>query len=174
MTALVAVILGAMLLALLWVWLAKVHGELARFHEEVRGSWDQLLEAVNRRREMIPYLIASVRLADGQTDVAEAIGNACDLALSTAGIEEQAKAEVRINAALARFLDAIRQQPALVQDASTERLRGELEAIGNRIEVLIGMYDRQVAAYNTKLQGPAARLLSLFIALKPAVPYGSG
>lgn len=171
MIALVVTVFIIVDVILLGLWLVRVHGEIDRFREEVNCSWIQLRESIVCRREIMPYLIASISLQE--REAVEAIGNACDLASQVAGISEQARAESRLNAALRNLLVLVSEHPEFSGDPAFQRLCLELKALDERIDFLCDLYNKQVAAYNQRIELSAARLLGLFIPLKPAERFNA-
>jgi hypothetical protein len=166
MIGLVVIVIVVLDVILLGVWLVRVQGEISRFREEVNCSWIQLREAIICRREIMPYLIASISLRE--REAVEAIGNACDLASQVAGISEQSRAESRLNATLRNLLITISEHPEFSRDPTFQRICLELKAIDERIDFLCDLYNKQVSAYNTRLDSSATRLLGVFVPLKPA------
>jgi LemA protein len=171
MIGLVVTVIVVLDVILLGVWLVRVHGEVNRFREEVNCSWIQLREAIVCRREIMPYLIASISLQE--REAVEAIGNACDLASQVAGISEQARAESRLNTALQSLLMVISEHVEFSRDPSFQRICMELKALDERIDFLCALYNKQVAAYNTRMESAPARLLSLFVPLKMAESFNT-
>lgn len=159
----ILLVLVAMDLILLWLWLLRIHTELKRFRDEINNSWIQLREALFLRREIMPYLVGSISIQE--IEALETIGNACDLASSSAGVVDQARAEARLAAALQRLIGIVDRYPDIKNDANYQRLNRELMLLGNRIEFLASIYNKQVATYCAKLETSAAKVLSLFIAL---------
>jgi LemA protein len=171
MIGLVVTVIIVLDVILLGVWLVRVQGEINRFREEVNCSWIQLREAIICRREIMPYLIASISLQE--REVVEAIGNACDLASQIADIPEQAHSESRLNAALRNLLVMVSEHADFSRDPSFQRICLELKALDERIYFLRDLYNNQVVAYNTRLESASARLLSLFVPLKPAENFNA-
>lgn len=171
MIGLVITVIVILDVILMGVWLIRVHGEINRFREEVNCSWTQLREAIVCRREIMPYLIASISLQE--REVVEAIGNACDLASQVASIPEQARAESRLNAALRNLLIMVSEHTEFSADPSFQRICLELKTLDQRIDFLCDLYNQQVATYNNRLESPQTRLLSLFISLNKAEVFNA-
>ncbi len=171
MIGLVVTVIVVMDVALLGIWLVRVYGEIHRFRGEVNCSWVQLREAIVCRREIMPYLIASITLKE--REVVEAIGNACDLASPSAGVPEQARAESRLNTALRNLLIVMSEHAEVHDDPSVRRICLELQALDQRIDILRDLYNQQVSAYNDRLNGMSARILSLFVPLKTADAFSA-
>lgn len=169
MIRLILVVFIIMDAVLLWLWLVRVHGELSRFREQINCSWIQLREAIISRREIMPYLIASISLRG--KEVVQAMGNACDLASQVSGIAEQSRAETRINAALRNMLILVADHSELKSDESFIRVCRELRALDERIHVLMEVYNKQVKTYNDKLEGHSARFLGVFVPTQKAEPF---
>lgn len=154
---------------LIWLWLAGVNAEVGRFRAELDGSWAQLRAAIFARREVMPYLIASVNIHE--PEAVEAIGNACDLASPAAGIGEQARAEARLNAALKRLIGLVAEHPEWRTNETFARLREDLKGHDARVSFLAEAYNKQVKAFNLRLESAAARVLGLFMTLKKAEEF---
>jgi hypothetical protein len=154
---------------LLWLWLARVSGELRYFREEIERSWNALRARLLERQELIPYLLAS--LDARLREAAEAIGNACDLASSSSGVGAHAQAEARLNDALAKLWTALPPATEPAANRNVQTFRERLRESEERIRVLTEVYNRQVQAYNNKFESVAVRWLGLFVAIPRAEPF---
>ena len=148
------------------LWLCQSYRELTFCRGCVGESWRQLQDELTARREMIPYLLASVPAAAVQlVDVA---GNACDLAAHVAGVRESAQAEGRLTAAMGRLFELLDSRPEARADTNFLTLRGRLHEADERIGMLKDTYNRQAETLNALLKRGPARLLAHFALLSEA------
>jgi hypothetical protein len=149
---------GGVVVVLAILWVARAYRDLAFLRAEVQGAWTQLRNELDSRREIIPYLLGGVHVKAPQ--MAEIIGNACDLAAAAhaAGVREFAQAEGRLTAALAKFFALVDGDPELRDDASVVDLRRKLAGVELAITVLREAYNIQVRALNARLESGLGRL----------------
>lgn len=140
------------------MWLAQGYQLLRLAREQMLEAWSELREALLARREMIPYIVASIPAS--AASVLDVLGNACDLAANVEGVPECSQAEARLTAAISRVfvqLDTDASQETLEMLAA---LRDRVKEQEMRIELLKGGYNRQVELFNALQGGGAGRALA--------------
>lgn len=145
-------VLGALL------WVAQGYRLLRYARGQIQDAWLELRTALLERREMIPYIVAAVptRVAS----VLDVLGNACDLAANVEGVPECSQAEGRLSAAINRvFAQLDIGAPGEDVDLLAS-LRERVKVQEMRIELLKGVYNRQVELFNALQRRGAGRVLT--------------
>jgi LemA protein len=124
--------------------------------EATRSAWSEVLNQYQRRADLVPNLVATVRgYADQEREVlvriTEARARVGQVTVNPADPEslrrfEQAQREV--GGALARLLVVAENYPQLKSDANFRDLQAQLEGTENRIAVARRRYIEAIERYN--------------------------
>ncbi len=139
------------IIVLLGVMLISGYNNLVKTSEGVNGSWSQVQNQLQRRADLIPNLVETVKGYASQekeifTEVAEARGKlAGATSVAAAGEADQA-----LTGALGRLLAIVENYPLLKSDANFRALQDELAGTENRIATARMDYNNTVQSYNTK------------------------
>mgnify|MGYP000342013167 CR=1 FL=1 len=166
----VLIVGGGCLLTLAGMGCARFGRELLRLRDDVRAAWRELQEALAARREIVPYLVAGVP-APAAHDLAEIIGNACDLAAHVTGVREAEQAEARLSGAIQKFWAWVDEAPEARGAESARELRSRLAAAEVRIAVARDIYNLRARALNSRLETGLGWLLVQAGVIARAVPY---
>ncbi len=124
--------------------------EMVRKREAVSAAWSQVDVVLERRADLIPNLVETVKgyAAQEQTvfrDVADARA-----ALLSAGTPQgKIAANAQLDSALGRLLAIVENYPQLKSNENFLRLQDELAGTENRIAVERRRYNEAVQDYNT-------------------------
>ena len=127
--------------------------------EQVKASWSEVLNQYQRRADLIPNIVASVKgeasfEQDTLTKVIEARSRATsiqatpELVNNPEAFEKFQKAQGELTGALSRLMVVAEQYPQLKANAAFQDLRVQLEGTENRITVARNRYIKTVADYN--------------------------
>jgi len=148
--------------------------------EQVNAAWGNLQADYQRRSDLIPNLVATVKGYAAQektvlTEVTNARANATRIQLSPADLSDPAKvnafndAQNRVTLSLQRLQEAY---PDLKSNANFLALQDQLEGTENRINASRRDYNTAVQAYNTRIRTfPDAIGAKVFYGAKPKVPF---
>jgi LemA protein len=148
--------------------------------EEVNAKWGDLQADYQRRSDLIPNLVATVKGYAQQeksvlTEVTQARASATQIKLSPADLSDPQKvsafndAQNRVTLSLQRLQEAY---PDLKSNANFLALQDQLEGTENRINVSRRDYNEAVQAYNTRIRTfPDAIGAKIFYGAKPKVPF---
>ena len=128
--------------------------------EAVSAAWSQVLNVYNRRADLVPNLVATVRgyAAHEQqvlTQVTEArsrVGSINVNADDPASIEQFQQAQGQLQSAIGRLLLVSENYPQLKADQNFLQLQAQLEGTENRITVERQRYIEAVQDYNTYIR----------------------
>lgn len=130
--------------------------------EQVNGQWAEVETQYQRRADLIPNLVNTVRgYADFEqetlTGVVEARAKATSMNidandLSPENIEQFQAAQDQLSGALSRLLVTVERYPDLKANQSFLELQAQLEGTENRIAVARRNFNESVITYNTNLR----------------------
>ena len=118
-------------------------------HETITAKWAQVDNQLQRRNDLIPNLVSSVKgYAAHEKGVFEAVTNARSQWARAGSVDEKIKAASAVDAALSRLLFVAENYPNLKADNAFLRLMDELAGTENRIAVERMRYNEAVRDYN--------------------------
>ncbi|MBA5638823.1 LemA family protein [Duganella sp. LX20W] len=131
--------------------------------EQIKASWSEVLNQYQRRADLIPNLVNTVRgYASHEKDVLTAVTQARAqvgaLQVSPATLSDPAalanfqRAQNDLHGALTRLLAVSENYPQLKADANFRDLQAQLEGTENRITVARNRYIAAVQQYNTTVR----------------------
>jgi LemA protein len=131
--------------------------------EQVKAAWSQVLNQYQRRADLIPNLVATVKGYAHQeqqvlTQVTEARAAATRMQLppnilsNPQAFHEFEKTQAALDTALGRLLAVSENYPALKSDQNFLALQSQIEGTENRIAVARRDYIIAVQQYNTELR----------------------
>ena len=153
----------------LWVLLAVLalsgcgYNEIQQKDEGVKGAWSEVTNQYQRRADLIPNLVATVKGYAQQeqevlTRVTEARARVGQMQVTPETLNDPAalqrfqQAQGDLSSALSRLLVVVEKYPDLKSDQNFRDLQAQLEGTENRIAVARRDYIEAVRAYNTELR----------------------
>ena len=135
------------------------YNDFQRLDEEVKGGWAEVLNQYQRRSDLIPNIVATVKgeanfEQDTLTKVIEARSRATSIQATPALVNDPAaferfqKAQGELTGALSRLMVVSERYPDLKANRAFQDLRVQLEGTENRITVARNRYIKTVADYN--------------------------
>jgi len=124
--------------------------EMVRLNEQVKSNWAQVDVVLQRRSDLIPNLVETVKgFAAQEQTVFHDIAQARASLLGAHSPEEKIAANRQLDGALGRLLLVVENYPQLKSNENFLRLQDELAGTENRIAVERKRYNDSVQAYNT-------------------------
>jgi len=131
--------------------------------EEVKANWAEVLNQYQRRADLVPNLVATVKgYASHEADVLTQVANARskvgsiqatpELVNDPAAFEKFQAAQGEMTSALSRLLAVAENYPQLKADANFRDLQAQLEGTENRITVARNRYIAAVKEYNVAVR----------------------
>ena len=174
--------IGVLILVLLigGAYFVSVRNNLVGLEEGVNQAWAQVESQYQRRADLIPNLVATVRgAADFEKSTLEAVvnarsrvgqvampggppGAASDITSNPQQMEQFAAAQQALSSALSRLLVVVERYPDLKANENFRDLQSQLEGTENRIAVERQRYNTTAQGYNTAIRRfPASFVASL-------------
>lgn len=142
--AIIIIILGVC--ALLFI---PKYNSLVTAEENVDSKWAQVENQLQRRYDLIPNLVESVKgYAKHEQEVIASITEARAQLGNAQTPEQQAIANDALNGALSRLLVVVENYPNLKADANFRQLMDELAGTENRLAVAREDYNNEVQGFN--------------------------
>ena len=142
--------------------------------EEVHKAWGEVANQYQRRADLVPNLVATVKgAADFERETLEAVIAARSRATSIeatpelvndpAAFQRFEAAQGELSSALSRLLVTVERYPELKANANFRDLQAQLEGTENRIAVARGRYIEAVAEYNKLVRFFPTNLTARFL-----------
>lgn len=130
-----------------------VRNQLATDREGINGAWSQVDVALQRRSDLIPNLVETVKgFASQEKDVIASVANARAQLAGARSPQERIQANGQLDSALSRLLVVVENYPQLRSNENFLRLQDELAGTENRIAVERRKYNEAVQKYNTQIE----------------------
>jgi LemA protein len=157
------------------------YNDFQRLDEETKSSWSEVLNQYQRRADLIPNVVATVKCEasfeqETLTKVVEARSRATaiqatpELINNPEAFQKFQAAQGELSGALSRLLVVSENYPSLKANQAFQELRAQLEGTENRITVARGRYVKSVQEYNVLTRSFPSNLTAMLFSysLKPA------
>ena len=145
----------------LYSFLKGNYNNFVTLDEAVKGSWAQVENQLQRRYDLIPNLVETVKgYAKQEKDVLVEVTNARAKVGGAASVPEKISANNELSSALSRLLVVVERYPDLKSNQNFMRLQDELAGTENRIAVERKRYNDAVRTYNIAIRSFPANLLA--------------
>ena len=129
-----------------------VNNTLTPQREAIKAQWSQVDVALQRRADLIPNLVNTVKgFAAQEKSVIDSVTNARAALVGARTPGEKIQANNQLDSALARLLVVVENYPQLRSNENFMNLQNELAGTENRIAVERRKYNEAVQTYNTTL-----------------------
>lgn len=156
------------LTALLFLPLIGAYNQLVSLREEVREKWAQVETQLQRRLDLIPNLVNTVKgYASHEQEIFDKITQARAKLAGARTPAEAAQANQELSNALSRLLVLVEDNPELKANETFNRLMDELAGTENRIAVARKRYNEAVRRYNTLIQRFPMRFIAQAFGFHP-------
>lgn len=167
----IGIVLG--LLFLLFIGGCSNYNKFVDMEENVENAWGKVQSAYQRRADLIPNLVATVKgAADFERETLESVTNARARAssvqidptnLTPEKLQEFQAAQSQLGQSLGRLLVTVERYPELQANANFRDLQAQLEGTENRIKVERDRFNDVVTEYNkTVRRFPGSFFASVF------------
>ena len=158
------------------------YNTLQREDEQIKGAWSEVLNQYQRRFDLIPNLVNTVKgFAEQEKDVLLGVANARasvgairatpELVNDPKAFEQFIAAQNQLQGALSRLLVVAEQYPQLKSDALFRDLTAQLEGTENRIAVARNRYIKAVQEFNVTVRSFPQNLTAMVFGYKPKAQF---
>jgi LemA protein len=149
-----------------------VRNTLVTKNEAVKSAWSQVDVVLQRRADLIPNLVETVKgYAQQEQTVFAEIAKARSALLSAGTPAQKIAANGQLDGALGRLLALSENYPQLKSNENFQRLQDELAGTENRIAVERKRYNDTLQDYNTYVQHFPNSFYAGFAGFKPNDAY---
>jgi LemA protein len=131
--------------------------------EQIKASWAEVVNQYQRRADLIPNLVETVRgfaqqerdVLIGVTEARAKVGSVqatADVVDDPQKFEQFQAAQGELSSALSRLMVVVERYPELKSDANFRDLQAQLEGTENRITVARNRYIESVQEYNVSVR----------------------
>lgn len=148
--------------AIIAFWLMRGYNQMVTAEEEVLKEWAQVENQYQRRADLIPNLVSTVKgYAAHESETLDAVVNArAKVTQMTIGADELTEENIRayqeaqgeVGAALGRLLMITENYPDLKANQNFLELQSQLEGTENRITVARNAFNTRAQAFNTMIR----------------------
>lgn len=143
--------LGILVLCgLLWFgWYQQGYNQAVRYEEQVKSSWAQVENQLQRRFDLVPNLVNTVKgYASHENQLLTKVTELRSQWASAPTVSEKIEAASQLSGALGRLIAVSENYPDLKANQSFLQLQAQLEGTENRISVERMRYNEAVQALN--------------------------
>jgi LemA protein len=149
-----------------------VRNTLVTKNEAVKASWSQVDIVLQRRADLIPNLVETVKgYAQQEQTVFGDIAKARSALLSAGTPQDKIAANQQLDGALGRLLLIVENYPQLKSNENFLRLQDELAGTENRIAVERKRYNDTLQDYDTYIQKFPNNIYAGWAGFKPNEAY---
>jgi LemA protein len=166
------IVILAIIVLLVFGQYVSVRNTLVGKNEGVKAAWSQVDIVLQRRADLIPNLVESVKgYAKQEQTVFGDIAKARSALLSAGSPQEKINANTQLDGALGRLLLIVENYPQLKSNENFLRLQDELAGTENRIAVERKRYNDTLQDYNTYVQRFPNNIYAGWAGFKPNSAY---
>ncbi|HZH37246.1 MAG TPA: LemA family protein [Flavisolibacter sp.] len=157
------------------------YNNLVKEDENVKKSWGNVQSAYQRRADLIPNLVETVK---GEAsfergtlnDVISARARATSMQVSPENLtpenmQQFQQAQGQLSGALSRLLVTVKQYPTLRANDAFRDLQRQLEGTENRINTERNRFNESVQPYNTKVRSFPTNIFAGMMGFRPRPPF---
>jgi len=134
-------------------WFVGIRNQIVTKHEAVNAAWSSVDIALQRRADLIPNLVETVKgYAAQETTIFTEIAKARSALIGAKTPSDKIAANGQLDSALSRLLVITENYPDLKSNQNFLRLQDELAGTENRIAQERRDYNNTVQDYNTFIQ----------------------
>lgn len=153
------VLLGIILVIIIWV--IAAYNRLVSLRNRIENSWSQIDVQLNRRYELIPNLVETVKgYAKHEKETFENVTKARSAVTAAQGVKQQGEAQNMITEALNRLFAVAEAYPELKANQNFMMLQEELSGTQNKIAYAQQFYNDQVMIYNTMIESFPSNIIA--------------
>ncbi len=141
------------IVALVAAMIVPSYNGFVNLEEDVNQSYAQIENQLQRRLDLIPNLVETVKgFANQEQEVISSITEARSKLAGANTVQEQANADAELSGALSRLLVVVENYPDLKSSENFQQLSDELAGTENRIAVARQDYNGSVTEFNRKVR----------------------
>ena len=160
------ILLGVIILLIIFI--IAIYNSLVTLRLKVKNSWSQIDVHLQRRFDLIPNLIETVKGYMGHES--EVLTNIAKLRTSWANassVHEKSELDNQLSGTLKTIMAVSENYPELKANQSFSELQQELQNTENKLSFSRQFYNDSVTIYNTKLEVIPSNIVASMFGFKP-------
>jgi len=150
----------------------STYNTLVTLRENVPGAWAQVENVLQRRNDLIPNLVATVKgYAKHEEKVFGDVADALKSFNRATTVPDKIAADNQITGLLSRIMAISVTYPNLKANENFNRLQDELAGTENRIAVERMRYNEVVQDYNTRVKSFPSNIIARLCGFQPSEAY---
>ena len=160
------IILVLAVLAIMWA--VGVYNALVKARQKVKNSWSQIEVQLQRRFDLIPNLVETVRGYMGhESSVLEKVTALRTSWANTSDVSEKVKLDNELSSSLKTIMAVSENYPELKANVNFADLQNSLKDTENKISFSRQFYNDSVTMYNTKLETFPSNIIANMFSFTP-------
>ena len=156
------------IIVLLILAIISIYNSLVRLRQKVRNSWSQIDVQLQRRFDLIPNLVETVKgYMAHEEGVLEKITELRTSWANAGTVAEKAELDNQLSGALKTIMAVSENYPDLKASQNFSELQQELQNTENKISFSRQFYNDSVTMYNTKIEIFPSNLIASMFGFKP-------
>ena len=165
---LILIIVIIIIIALI-LFLISTYNGLVKSRNKVKNSWAQIEVQLNRRGDLIPNLVETVKgYASHESKVFDDVTQARAGLMNANGVQEMADADNTLNQTLKSLFAVAENYPDLKANENFKNLQNQLEETENKISYSRQFYNDTVLMYNNKCETFPSNIFANAFGIKQA------
>src|SRR5512137_1614361 len=166
---LIAVVIIVLLAGFLYSFFKGTYNQFVTLDEGVKSAWAQVENQLQRRYDLIPNLVETVKgYAKQEKEVLVEVTNARARVGGATTVPDKISANNELTGALSRLLVVVERYPELKSNQNFLRLQDELAGTENRVSVERKRYNDAVKIYNQAIRTFPANFVAGMFGFKEA------
>lgn len=155
-------------LAVLILIIIKIYNDLVKLRQKVRNGWSQIDVQLQRRFDLIPNLVESVKgYMAHETSVLEKVTALRTSWANASSVKEKSQLDNELSGALKTIMAVSENYPDLKANQNFSQLQEELQNTENKISFSRQFYNDVTTRYNTKLEVVPSNIIASMFHFKP-------
>lgn len=156
--------IALIIIVLLVLAIISMYNSLVRLRQKVKNSWSQIDVQLQRRFDLIPNLVETVKgYMEHEKDVLAKVTELRTSWANAGSVAEKADLDNQLSGALKTIMAVSENYPDLKANQNFSELQQELQNTENKISFSRQFYNDSVTMYNTKLEVfPSNLIASMF------------
>ena len=160
--------IALIIIAVLVVAIIGIYNNLVRLRQKVKNSWSQIDVQLQRRFDLIPNLVDTVKAyMKHEDDVFTKVSEIRTAWANANTVAEKANLDNELSGALKTIMAVSENYPDLKANQNFSELQQELQNTENKISFSRQFYNDSVTMYNTKLEVIPSNIIASMFNFKP-------
>ena len=160
--------IALIIIVLLVIAIIGIYNNLVRLRQKVKNSWSQIDVQLQRRFDLIPNLVDTVKAyMKHEDDVFTKVSELRTAWANANTVAEKANLDNELSGALKTIMAVSENYPDLKANQNFSELQQELQNTENKISFSRQFYNDSVTMYNTKLEVIPSNIIASMFNFKP-------